>query len=1265
MTTGGRLTVSALCAWFLLSAGLASGASSDQQKCINALNKNLAKVASTTGKEYNSCIKNKAKGAGGVTDVEACVAADGKGKIGKATAKTVSDETKNCAADPPTFGATDAATVNQLALDKEAALMAVIFGSDIDASLALEAVEKDRSKCQQAIAKDLTKCQDTQLKEFNKCKKTVLKAGADTALELEACVLDDPAGKIAKKCDLDSGGKVDKIRKDLSGKCDAKGVDLALAFPVCGVAGDVAATHACLNTVLRCLTCTALNEADDLDRFCDGLDDGVANQSCDSGFANAMARLITDSADLIDGPLARGRLGDYLLANDKIHVIVQKLQRDAGPAFTQFGGQIIDADLRRAPGDPGQDRLEEWALMINIENTAHYTNVAVLNDGSDGLPAVIRATGPDDLLDWWNASSQVEELGASLGLTLPPEVDDRDLPVEVTTDYILGRGDDFVRVESTITNTDPNGIRLFAGGLLNSMAQEIFHPGYGFGDPTVTTEAPCAAQEDVFPCDFVAYSGEGDIGGVSYGYIHTSTNPATTSFNQSGISVLLFEADVLLALIGVQAPNFTLGPGESVQFTWYLAIGDGDVASVLDIRNRLKGLATGTVRGQVTAGGVPVPDAEVAVIGEPADGLGTSLNVLSAFRTDANGNYEGTLPELSDPGKEYELRVHKEGYLFASPDPANISVTAGGTVTQDFTFAEPGRVRVTIADPNGAPLAAKVSVVGFDPSTDPGVTQTVFAVIDNLTGVFGDITKDSLSHGIARIVFVDHTGDSGEFPLEPGDYRIVVSHGPEFSAHAEDITVASGGSVLVEAEVAHVVDTQGFVSGDFHVHSYDTFDCRITRKERIISMLAEGVDFFTPSDHGLRTDFTQDLVDLGVGDLISTAVNNEITSPDYGHFNAFPMTIDPNRVSGGAIDWGREAPPGQDFPSLGAFCKTPAEIFVEAKSDPGEETVQINHVHSFFDVLGLRLDTGVVPPQSTRSPSDVRLDPSIPNLWDDGFTALEIWIETGIREQIFENFLGQNAGNWFNLMNQGIVRTGVSDSDTHQVFLIQSGFPRNMIASPTDDPGALAAIAETLAINVNEGRNLGTNGPFMRVTLEGDPNEVGGHALGLPMLVRATGGSATVNVNVQSPTWAEFDTVEYYLNSATIADPNDRDGLPPLYRICPDVVQTDGVDFTVNTVMVGGHERLETSTSLALSGLTEDTWVVVMVKGTEDVSCPLFPVIPNELDPNANVTLADLKTCAPGDMGIPALAFSNPLFIDVDGNDVYDPPGLQFQLSCP
>ena len=41
-------------------------------------------------------------------------------------------------------------------------------------------------------------------------------------------------------------------------------------------------------------------------------------------------------------------------------------------------------------------------------------------------------------------------------------------------------------------------------------------------------------------------------------------------------------------------------------------------------------------------------------------------------------------------------------------------------------------------------------------------------------------------------------------------------------------------------------------------------------------------------------------------------------------------------------------------------------------------------------------------------------------------------------------FLGQNAGDWFNLINQGIVRTGVADSDTHSQWGGVSGFPHNV-----------------------------------------------------------------------------------------------------------------------------------------------------------------------------------------------------------------------------
>jgi len=78
---------------------------------------------------------------------------------------------------------------------------------------------------------------------------------------------------------------------------------------------------------------------------------------------------------------------------------------------------------------------------------------------------------------------------------------------------------------------------------------------------------------------------------------------------------------------------------------------------------------------------------------------------------------------------------------------------------------------------------------------------------------------------------------------------------------------------------------------------------------------------------------------------------------------------------------------------------------------------------------------------------------------------------------------------------------------------------------------------------------------------------------------------------------------------------------------------------------------------LSLTGLTDDIYVVVMVKGTDGVSKPLFPVLPNNLKTSTNTTLMQLTDGNLGEDGIMALAYTNPLFVDVDGGG-WSPPGV-------
>ena len=51
------------------------------------------------------------------------------------------------------------------------------------------------------------------------------------------------------------------------------------------------------------------------------------------------------------------------------------------------------------------------------------------------------------------------------------------------------------------------------------------------------------------------------------------------------------------------------------------------------------------------------------------------------------------------------------------------------------------------------------------------------------------------------------------------------------------------------------------------------------------------------------------------------------TTFNVGHFNLWPQQLDPESITGGTVDWGRAGvPPGMDYPSLGSFELSPAEI---------------------------------------------------------------------------------------------------------------------------------------------------------------------------------------------------------------------------------------------------------------------------------------------------------------------------------------------------
>jgi hypothetical protein len=352
-----------------------------------------------------------------------------------------------------------------------------------------------------------------------------------------------------------------------------------------------------------------------------------------------------------------------------------------------------------------------------------------------------------------------------------------------------------------------------------------------------------------------------------------------------------------------------------------------------------------------------------------------------------------------------------------------------------------------------------------------------------------------------------------------------------------------------------------------------------------------------------------------------------------------------------------------DFPAYGNFNLSPAQIIDGLHDDPMANIVQINHIASHFGSGGLEIDTGMTPPQSSANLSFKRLDPAIANAFDDGFDALEVWIGTNGRNGILGEFLGQNAGDWFNLINQDIVRIGVANSDTHDRRFTQVS-ARTLVASATEDPALLGDLAETLAANVASGKAVGTNAPFLLLQADGEFNEGAQHAglrLGENNTMAADAGSAVeLTVTVSTPAWAAVDTVEFYINNQP--ELTSAPGSAARYGICPDATISAGdegwaaVEVVVNAAVQGGS-RTDITATLTLDEITEDTWVVAVARGTDGVSEPLFPVLPESLASSTNTTLADLTDGNLGESGTPAFAFTNPLFIDVDG-DGWTAPGV-------
>src|SRR5262245_55318220 len=270
--------------------GSAAPQTSDQQRCINDMNKYGTKVAKSQNKADASCVQNAARGLAfrlGVPPqaqtAQACLTNDVGGKIAKDTAKLQDREVRSCLESPeqlPGFGYTSATAVDAAARAAGLGIVAGLFGPDLDAAIVPNAGDSNGARCQSDVLKYTSDLFYTMWKEALTAKKNVLKgtgrltgtgpigSTAELQGELVAIIQADARGKIAKAAT--------KLHDRATLRCTGTLTPLEQMFPGgCAGSATPAALGVCAEGVARGQFFQSLGAADALSIDCDLADDGL------------------------------------------------------------------------------------------------------------------------------------------------------------------------------------------------------------------------------------------------------------------------------------------------------------------------------------------------------------------------------------------------------------------------------------------------------------------------------------------------------------------------------------------------------------------------------------------------------------------------------------------------------------------------------------------------------------------------------------------------------------------------------------------------------------------------------------------------------------------------------------------------------------------------------------------------------------------------------------------------------------------------------
>jgi hypothetical protein len=870
--------------------------------------------------------------------------------------------------------------------------------------------------------------------------------------------------------------------------------------------------------------------------------------TCDAGFTELRTLGPSDIATPPVGPGTIDTLaapGDVLLANDHVAVVIEALDHPHYIAPT--GGAIIDISTRTGGGEDDNDSLRHLFQAVGLlpGESVTYTSLETFDEGD------VKA---------------VQVIGTLAGF---PEA-------RVATRYEIRPCEPGIRIRTEILNGTPDSLSWFLtdawyyGGRENlpftpGPGAGFTHPSFGLSDIlTAFRDAPyMVAGAHVAPAaSYAEVSCDAGNGDVLSGF--HAEEISTTGVGPQVVPPrdwMVFERFVAAA------------PGASVSAA-------ADVA--LELRSQLYDEPWAELSGHVEAPGGTLGDtlrASVVVAegtpGQPAEERIPWTQVLP----DGDGDWTVRVPA----DRDYVLEVESFGQVSAT---GNVHVGAAATTADPLVTDAVGEVTLT-ATVDGADDHVLVFVVPGDDATDAATRGYMYGHFSECAPLLGN--PHGPSPACNRVLVSGPT----TVALPPGVYDFYAVAGPFSSlAAVEGVTVEAITGQSVDLALVSLTGVPGgFLSGDFHVHGGASFDSSIHDYDRVRAFLASRIDVIASTEHDVVSDYAAAMEALDAHDRLALITGTESTGhvlfqlrTDYGfpqvigHWNFWPMPYDPTGPYRGAA-WDELAEPG---------------LLMTRQRDAGWDdeagVVQLNHPIGGIQ-FGRDYSWGSAAGFDVTKPLKAQFDGTGQSLF---FHQPEGAAFANSAYDVQEVMNGTNNGAylqyrafWFYLLDQGIVRGGTANSDSHSLTENVLGTPRSLVW--TDTTVADFDLA-TFDADVRAGHVLGTDGPVVEIALDGDHGDP--HVPGVEAF--APDPAAELQIRVLAAPWVPVDEIRI------IVDGEVKQTL------------TDGITPTADAFGTAMETRYEGAVPLSqLVADDRDHWIVVeagqALEPNQDLNCDGIP----------------------------------------------------------